>query len=115
MKAVLLDGFGSLEVLNVGEIDKPAPKEGEVLVKVVATSINRPDLVQRAGKYPPPPGDSEILGLEVAGTIAEIGSGVEGWKVGERVITLVGGGGYAEYAVAYASHLIRIPDSMPLS
>ncbi|MGK2943701.1 MAG: NAD(P)H-quinone oxidoreductase [Desulfuromonadales bacterium] len=112
MKAVLMDGFGGLEVLNVGETDKPAPKEGEVLVKVVATSINRPDLVQRAGKYPPPPGDSEILGLEVAGTIAEIGSGVEGWKVGERVITLVGGGGYAEFAVAYASHLIRIPDSM---
>lgn len=112
MKAVLMDGFGGLEVLKVGEIDKPAPKEGEVLVKVVATSINRPDLVQREGKYPPPPGDSEILGLEVAGTIDELGAGVDGWKVGDRVITLVGGGGYAEYAVAYASHLMRIPDSM---
>jgi putative PIG3 family NAD(P)H quinone oxidoreductase len=112
MKAVLMDGFGGLEVLKVGEIDKPAPKEGEVLIKVVATSINRPDLVQRAGKYPPPPGDSEILGLEVAGTIAEIGPGVETWKVGERVISLVGGGGYAEFAVAYASHLMRIPDSV---
>jgi NADPH2:quinone reductase len=112
MKAVLMDGFGGLEVLRVGEIDKPAPKAGEVLVKVVATSINRPDLVQRAGKYPPPPGDSEILGLEVAGTIAEIGPEVTDWSVGERVITLVGGGGYAEYAVAYASHLIRIPESM---
>jgi putative PIG3 family NAD(P)H quinone oxidoreductase len=107
-----MDGFGGLEVLRVGEIDKPAPKAGEVLVKVVATSINRPDLVQRAGKYPPPPGDSEILGLEVAGTIAEIGPEVTDWSVGERVITLVGGGGYAEYAVAYASHLIRIPESM---
>jgi putative PIG3 family NAD(P)H quinone oxidoreductase len=107
-----MDGFGGLEVLKVGEIDKPAPKEGEVLIKVVATSINRPDLVQRAGKYPPPPGDSEILGLEVAGTIAEIGPGVETWKVGERVISLVGGGGYAEFAVAYASHLMRIPDSV---
>jgi len=112
MKAVLLDGFGGLEVLKVGEIDKPSPKAGEVLVKVVATSINRPDLVQRAGKYPPPPGDSEILGLEVAGTIAELGPGVAGWSVGDRVITLVGGGGYAEYAVAYASHLMRIPDSV---
>ncbi|KIH76215.1 putative NAD(P)H quinone oxidoreductase, PIG3 family [Geoalkalibacter ferrihydriticus] len=112
MKAVLLDGFGGVDVLKVGEADRPSPKEGEVLIKVVATSINRPDLVQREGKYPPPPGDSEILGLEVAGTIEEIGSGVNGWKKGERVMTLVGGGGYAEYAVAYASHLMRIPESL---
>jgi putative PIG3 family NAD(P)H quinone oxidoreductase len=112
MKAVLLEGFGGLEVLKVGEADRPAPKAGEVLIQVAATSINRPDLVQRQGKYPPPPGDSEILGLEVAGTIAELGPGVSGWQVGERVITLVGGGGYAEYAVAYASHLMRIPESM---
>jgi putative PIG3 family NAD(P)H quinone oxidoreductase len=112
MKAVLLDGFGGLEVLKVGEVDKPTPKAGEVLIKVAATSINRPDLVQREGKYPPPPGDSEILGLEVAGTIAELGAGVSGWQVGDRVITLVGGGGYAEYAVAYASHLMRIPETM---
>ena len=112
MKAVLLDGFGGIDVLKVGETDKPAPKEGEVLVKVVATSINRPDLVQREGKYPPPPGDSEILGLEVSGVIEEIGPGVSGWEKGERVMSLVGGGGYAEYAVAYADHLMRIPDSM---
>jgi len=107
-----MDVFGGVEVLKVGEIDKPTPKEGEVLIKVVATSINRPDLVQRQGNYPPPPGDSEILGLEVSGTIAEIGPGVDGWKVGDRVISLVGGGGYAEYAVAYASHLMRIPDGL---
>jgi len=112
MKAVLIDEFGGVDVLKVGEAEKPSPKEGEVLVKVVATSINRPDLVQRQGNYPPPPGDSEILGLEVAGTIAAIGAGVSGWQVGDRVISLVGGGGYAEYAVAYANHLMRIPDSM---
>ena len=112
MKAVLLDGFGGLEVMKVGEAEKPVAGEGQVLVKVMATSINRPDLVQRAGNYPPPKGDSEILGLEVSGTIAEIGSGVEGWSVGDRVITLVGGGAYAEYAVAYASHLMPIPESM---
>ncbi len=112
MKAVLLDGFGGLDALKVGEVEKPSPKEGEVLIKVVATSINRPDLVQRAGNYPPPPGDSEILGLEVSGTIAEVGPGVADWQVGDRVISLVGGGAYAEYAVAYASHLMPIPASM---
>jgi putative PIG3 family NAD(P)H quinone oxidoreductase len=112
MKAVLMDGFGGLDVLKVGEIEVPKPGEGQVLVKVAATTINRPDLVQREGKYPPPPGDSEILGLEVAGVISELGSGVSGWAVGDRVISLVGGGGYAEYAVAYASHLMRIPGSM---
>ncbi len=112
MKAVLLEGFGGLEVLKVGEAEKPKAGEGQVVVKVMATSINRPDLVQREGKYPPPPGDSEILGLEVAGVVDELGPGVIGWKVGDRVMSLVGGGGYAEYAVAYAGHLMRIPESM---
>lgn len=112
MKAVLLEGFGGAEVLKVGEAEKPSPKENEVLVKVMATSVNRPDLVQREGKYPPPPGDSEILGLEVAGVIEQLGSNVSGWKVGDRVLSLVGGGGYAEYAVAYADHLMPIPDAM---
>ena len=112
MKAVLMDGFGGIEVLKVGEVERPAPGEGQVLVKNYATSINRPDMVQRQGKYPPPPGDSEILGLEVAGLIEELGPGVTGWKKGDRVMTLVGGGGCAEYAVAYASHLMPIPESM---
>ncbi len=112
MKAVLMDGFGGVDVLKVGETAKPAPKANEVLIKVAATTINRPDLVQRAGKYPPPPGDSEILGLEVAGVIEELGSEVKGWKVGDRVIALVGGGGYAEYAVAYDNHVMALPESM---
>ena len=112
MKAVLLDGFGGLEVLKIGEVEKPSPKPGEVLIKVMATSINRPDLVQRQGNYPPPPGDSDILGLEVSGIVEALGQGVSGWKVGDRVVSLVGGGGYAEYAVAYADHLIPIPASM---
>lgn len=112
MKAVLLNGFGGLNVLTVGETDTPKIKEDQVLIKVAATSINRPDLVQREGNYPPPPGDSDILGLEVAGIIEETGSQVSGWKKGDRVMSLVGGGGYAEYAVAYGSHLIPIPDSM---
>lgn len=112
MKAVLIDEFGAPEVMKIGSVDKPQPKANEVLIKVAATSINRPDLVQRMGNYPPPPGDSEILGLEVAGTIAEIGSDVNGWKIGDRVMALVGGGGYAEYAVAYDNHLMAIPESM---
>ncbi len=112
MKAVLLSGFGGVDVMKVGEAERPRPGAGQVLVKVAATSINRPDLVQREGKYPPPAGDSEILGLEVAGTIAELGEGVSTWSVGDRVMSLVGGGGYAEYAVAYAIHLMRIPASM---
>ncbi|MBT1072609.1 NAD(P)H-quinone oxidoreductase [Pelotalea chapellei] len=112
MKAVLMEGFGGIEVLKVGEAERPVAGEGQVLVKVFATSVNRPDLVQREGKYPPPPGDSEILGLEVAGVIEELGPGVSGWQVGQRVMTLVGGGGYAEFAVAYAGHLMAIPESM---
>ena len=112
MKAVLLDEFGGVDVLKVGEIDKPSPKANEVLIKVVATSINRPDLVQRAGNYPAPAGDSEILGLEVSGVIEELGSDAKGWSVGDRVIALVGGGGYAEYAVAYDTHVMPLPESM---
>ena len=112
MKAVLLEGFGGVEVLKVGEVEKPQPGENQVLIKVMATSINRPDLVQREGKYPPPPGDSEILGLEVSGVVEELGPGATGWQKGDRVMSLVGGGGYAEYAVAYAGHLMRIPDTM---
>lgn len=112
MKAVLLKGFGGLDVLTVGEVEKPTPNDDQVLIKVAATSINRPDLVQREGKYPPPPGESEILGLEVAGVIEEVGKNVTGWKKGDKVVSLVGGGGYAEYAVAYANHLIPIPENM---
>src|SRR5690242_15570484 len=112
MKAVLMGGFGGRAVLKIGDGRKPVPKENQVLVRVVATSANRPDLVQREGKYPPPPGDSEILGLEVAGTVEEVGAGVTGWHPGDRVMSLVGGGAYAEFATAYANHLMRIPDSM---
>jgi putative PIG3 family NAD(P)H quinone oxidoreductase len=85
-----------------------------VLIRVAATSVNRADLQQRAGNYPPPPGESEILGLEVAGVIEELGEGVTEWRVGDRVMTLVGGGGYAEYAVAPASTLLPVPDGLDL-
>lgn len=114
MKAVLMEGFDGVEVLKIGEAERPTVAEGLVLIKVYATSINRPDIVQREGKYPRhlPVTQHEIFGLEVAGVIEELGAGVSGWQVGQRVMTLVGGGGYAEYAVAYACHLMPIPESM---
>lgn len=112
MRAILISEFGGPEVLKMGEVETPAPGPGQVLIEVAATSVNRPDIVQREGNYPPPKGDSEILGLEVAGTIRALGSGVTGWHVGDRVMTLVGGGGYAQYALAYGDHLLPIPESM---
>jgi len=114
MQAVLLDGFGGTEVMRLGEAPRPRPGQGQVLVRVAATSVNRADLQQRTGNYAPPPGESEILGLEVAGLIEELGPGVSGWKVGDRVMTLVGGGGYAEFAAAPASTLMRVPDGIDL-
>ncbi len=112
MKAVICDGFGGIDVLKISDYDTPKPKENQVLIKVAATTINRPDLVQREGKYPPPPGESEVLGLEVSGIVEEVGSGVTNWKKGDKVMALVAGGGYAEYAIAYADHLIKMPESM---
>jgi len=112
MKAVVLSEFGTADVLGIGDVEKPSAGDGQVRVKVIATSVNRPDIVQREGNYPPPKGDSEILGLEVAGVIDEVGPNVKGWSAGDRVMSLVGGGGYAEFAVAYADHSIRIPESM---
>jgi len=112
MKAVLLREFGRPDVMYIGSIAKPEPGPEQVRVKVKATSVNRPDLVQRQGNYPPPKGDSEVLGLEIAGVVDAIGPGVHHYKVGDRVMGLVGGGGYAEYAVAYAGHLMSIPESM---
>jgi NADPH:quinone reductase len=114
MRAVLMDGTGGPEVLRLGETPKPRPGLGQVLLRVAATSVNRADLQQRAGNYPAPPGESEILGLEAAGLIEEIGEGVEGWQVGDRVMTLLGGGGYAELAIAPASTLMPVPKSLDL-
>lgn len=112
MKAVLMDGFGDVDVMKMGETEKPQPSQGQVLIKVMATSVNGPDIVQRKGKYPPPKGESEILGLEVAGVVAEAGSSITRLNTGERVMALVGGGGYAEYALAHEGHVIPIPDNM---
>ncbi len=112
MKAVLMDGFGDAGVLRWGEAPRPEPGPGQVLVEAVATSVNRADVSQRDGKYPPPPGESEILGLEVAGVVRETGPGVERFGPGDRVMTLVAGGGYAEFACAYEGHLVRVPEAL---
>jgi putative PIG3 family NAD(P)H quinone oxidoreductase len=112
VKAVLLDGFGGPEVLRIGEAEPPSVEPGRVLIRVAATSVNRPDISQRQGNYPPPAGESPILGLEAAGTIEHVGAGVSGFAPGERVMALLGGGGYAELAVAHASHVMKIPERM---
>ena len=87
MKAVVMEGFGSAEVLHLGVVERPAPDDTQVLIQVAATSVNRPDIVQREGNYPPPPGESDVLGLEIAGTVVELGkyvttgiSGSELWR-----------------------------------
>ena len=98
--------------LVLHEIEKPSPGPGQVLVRVRAAGVNRPDLVQRAGKYPPPPGAPETLGLEIAGDIEAMGAGVTRWKVGEKVCALVPGGGYAEYAIAHEGSCMPIPEPL---
>jgi NADPH2:quinone reductase len=114
MRAVVLDGFGGPEVMRLGELQRPRPGPGQVLIRVAATSVNRADLQQRTGNYAPPPGESDVLGLEVAGVISQLGGDVAGWKVGDRVMTLVGGGGYAEYATAPAGTLMPVPEGIDL-
>ena len=112
MKAILLDGFGGPECMHYGEARMPEPGANQVLIRVAATSVNRPDIIQRQGNYNPPQGESEILGLEVAGTVDAVGEDVTDWNRGDRVMALIGGGGYAEFAVAHAGHLMTIPENM---
>jgi putative PIG3 family NAD(P)H quinone oxidoreductase len=103
---------GGPGVLTPAERPRPAPGPGEVLIKVAAAGVNRPDVMQRLGTYPPPPGASDIPGLEVAGTIDEVGAEVRGWRAGDRVCALVAGGGYAEYCVAPAPQCLPVPRGM---
>lgn len=100
--------------LTVTEVADPVPAAGEVLVEVVAAGVNRADLLQRQGHYPPPPGASEILGLEVSGRIAALGDGVTGWQVGDEVCALLAGGGYAELVAVPAGQLLPIPGGIDL-
>lgn len=110
MKAIMRSGDGGPEVLKLGEVPVPRPTETQLLVDVRATALNRADLIQRRGGYPPPPGESEILGLEIAGTVSEMGTNTTGFKNGDRVFGLVGGGGYAEKAVIDYRMAMVIPE-----
>lgn len=107
MTAIAIEGGrGPAEALKAVEIPRPVPGPGQILIKVEAAGVNRPDLVQRMGAYPPPPGAPDTLGLEVAGEVIEAAGR---WKVGDRVCALLGGGGYAQYAVVDARHALPIP------
>ena len=113
MKAVLLKEFGGPENLYIGNADKPTPGEGELLIRVEATALNRADTIQRKGRYPPPPGASEILGLEAAGVIEDMGANCGTiLKVGDRVAGLLTGGGYAQYCLLPYQLALPIPATL---
>jgi putative PIG3 family NAD(P)H quinone oxidoreductase len=112
MKQIEIFQPGPPENLRLVEARTPELKDGEVLITVRAAGVNRPDLLQRQGHYPPPPGASPILGMEVAGEIAKVAPGVTGWREGDRVCALVSGGGYAEYAAAPAPQCLPIPANL---
>jgi NADPH2:quinone reductase len=114
VRVVEISSYGGPEVLRVAERPVPAPGEGEVLIKVAAAGVNRPDVIQRCGKYAPPPGASDIPGLEVAGHIAGRGPDVVQWQDGDAVCALLAGGGYAEYCVAPQSQCLRPPGGLSL-
>lgn len=110
MKAIQIKAFGGPEQLYLGQYQTPTPAENEVLVKVEATALNRADTLQRMGKYPPPKGESPIMGLEMAGEVVEVGKAVIHCKVGDKVCGLLGGGGYAEYAAIPERLALPWPD-----
>ncbi|HJX44769.1 MAG TPA: NAD(P)H-quinone oxidoreductase [Geodermatophilus sp.] len=115
MRAVTASGPGGPEVLGWGEVPDPVAGPGEVVVDVAATAVNRADLLQRAGNYPPPPGASEVLGLECSGIVSEVGEGVSGWSVGDEVCALLAGGGYAERVAVPAVQLLPRPAGVELA
>lgn len=112
MKAILFDGPCSADKLYIGEFPKPEVGEEEILVEVKATALNRADILQRLGKYPPPRGASPILGLEIAGVVVVKGSKVFKWNIGDKVFGLIPGGGYAQYAVIHEEMAMKIPDKL---
>ncbi|MEQ9465617.1 MAG: NAD(P)H-quinone oxidoreductase [Haliea sp.] len=114
MQCIEISQPGGPEVLVVAEREAPRAGAGELLIEVVAAGVNRPDVMQRLGFYPPPPGASDLPGLEVAGTVAAVGAGVSGWSTGDRVCALTNGGGYAEYVTAPAGQCLPVPKELDL-
>lgn len=114
MKAVTIPEPGDIDALVLADVDDPTPGRGEVLLDVAAAGVNRADLMQRMGHYPPPPGASEYPGLEVSGTIAALGDDVEGFEVGQEVCALLSGGGYAEKVAVPAGQLLPVPSGVSL-
>jgi putative PIG3 family NAD(P)H quinone oxidoreductase len=112
MKAVVCEKPGDESVLKIGEVPDPKAGPGQLLIRVKYAGVNRADLMQRQGFYPPPPGASEIIGMECAGEVAAVGAGVSGWRVGERAMPLLAGGGYAELAAVDSGSAMKIPAAM---
>jgi NADPH:quinone reductase len=115
MRQVEYGPDGGVDSMRVVEADRPRPAAGEILIEVHFAGVNGPDLKQRQGQYPPPPGASPVLGLEVAGRVAELGADVHEWKVGDQVTALVPGGGYADYCVTSERHALPIPKGLTLA
>jgi len=114
MKAIQVENPGQDYALKLAEADKPAPATSEVLIKVAAAGLNHADMAQAKGLYPPPPGASQILGMEVSGTVQALGGGVSNCEIGDEVCALIPGGGYAEYAVASALCVLPVPKGVSL-
>jgi putative PIG3 family NAD(P)H quinone oxidoreductase len=114
MRAVVVTEPGGPEVLTVRDLPDPEPGPGEVVLDVAGTAVNRADLLQRQGHYPPPPGASDVLGLECSGTVAAVGEGVERWQAGDEVCALLAGGGYASKVAVPAGQLMPVPDGLDL-
>jgi NADPH2:quinone reductase len=112
MRAVIAEGGGGPEILKLATRPVPRPGPGEILVRVAAAGVNRPDVLQRQGAYPPPPGAPDILGLEIAGEVVETGAGAARFAPGARVMALVAGGGYADYAVVHETNALPVPDGL---
>jgi len=115
MTAIEISEFGGPDVLKLATRPLPKPSANDVLIRVAAAGVNRPDAIQRAGHYPPPPGQSDLPGLEVSGEIVALGDGVEGVSIGDHVCALTPGGGYAEYCIAPAAHCLPVPDGVSIS
>lgn len=115
MKAITLSEFGDENVMTLAEVpDLPAPEGDSIRIKVAAAGVNRADLLQRQGHYPPPAGESDVLGLEVSGTIDALGPDVVGWRVGDEVCALLAGGGYAEYVNVRVGQVLPVPRGVDL-